>query len=171
MDPQARTDLIVRELPDELVVYDLERHQAHCLNRTAALVFQHCDGRRSVGEIARMLGAALDAPADEELVWCSLERLEGAHLLRERPAAPAAAPRFSRREVMRRASVAATALPVVSTILAPTPAEAAASGCVAHDVTPCQNPASDGQPCDCAGGAFCDGTCAAGTCAGGAGCP
>ena len=75
MKPRARTEgLVVRELPDELLVYDLERHRAHCLNPTAALVFKHCDGRRSVAQIARILRRELDvdAPADESLVWLSL---------------------------------------------------------------------------------------------------
>ena len=42
MKPRARTEgLVVTELPDELLVYDLERHRAYCLNPTAALVFKH----------------------------------------------------------------------------------------------------------------------------------
>ena len=61
MKPRTRTEgLIVRELPDELLVYDLERHRAHCLNPTAALVFKHCNGRRSVAQIARILRRELD---------------------------------------------------------------------------------------------------------------
>ena len=40
--PRARQDeLVVEELPDETLVYDLKRHKARCLNRTAALVWQH----------------------------------------------------------------------------------------------------------------------------------
>ena len=125
MKPRARTQgLVVTELPDELLVYDLERHRAHCLNPTAALVFKHCDGRRSVAQIARILRRELDvdAPADESLVWLSLDRLERARLLEEREAAPAAP---SRRELVRRVALVAASLPVVATILAPTPAEAA----------------------------------------------
>jgi hypothetical protein len=170
MKPRARTQgLVVTELPDELLVYDLERHRAHCLNPTAALVFKHCDGRRSVAQIARILRRELDvdAPADESLVWLSLDRLERARLLEEREAAPAAP---SRRELVRRVALVAATLPVIATILAPTPAEAAASGCKDHSVTPCQNPADNGKQCDCALKAFCDGTCSAGVCVGGTGC-
>ena len=39
--------LITDELPDEILVYDLDRHKAHCLNRTAALVWRQCDGKTS----------------------------------------------------------------------------------------------------------------------------
>ena len=171
MKPRARTQgLVVTELPDELLVYDLERHRAHCLNPTAALVFKHCDGRRSVAQIARILRRELDvdAPADESLVWLSLDRLERARLLEEREAGPAAP---SRRELVRRVALVAASLPVVATILAPTPAEAAASGCIDDaSATPCQNPGDDGKNCDCASKAFCDGICTAGVCVGGTGC-
>ena len=29
---------MIKQLPDEVLVYDLENHQAHCLNASAALV-------------------------------------------------------------------------------------------------------------------------------------
>ena len=69
----------------------------------------------------------MDAPADESLVWLSLDRLERARLLEEREAAPATP---SRRELVRRLALVAATLPVVATILAPTPAEALVSGCI-----------------------------------------
>ena len=44
MKPEKRRDgLVVTELLDEVLVYDLDRHRAHCLNRTAALVFRHAE--------------------------------------------------------------------------------------------------------------------------------
>ena len=47
--PLARRErLLVEELPDEVLVYDLDREKAHCLNRTAALIWNHCDGRTTV---------------------------------------------------------------------------------------------------------------------------
>jgi len=169
MKPRARTErLVVTELPDELLVYDLERHKAHCLNPTAALVFKRCDGRRSVAQIARILRRELDVdtPADESLVRLSLERLERARLLEEREAAPAAAPRYSRRELVRRFCLVAATLPVVATVLAPTPAEAVVSGCVFANETACVDPDDNGRWCDNCSGAFCDGTCASGVCVG-----
>ncbi|MCA1593965.1 MAG: PqqD family protein [Acidobacteria bacterium] len=83
--PRARADnLVVRELPDEVLVYDLERHRAVCLNRTAALVWKHCDGRRDAAGIARHLRGQLPEAMPEELVWLALERLGREHLLCER---------------------------------------------------------------------------------------
>ncbi len=158
------------ELPDELLVYDLERHRAHCLNPTAALVFKHCDGRRSVEQIARIVRRQLnvDTVADESLVWLSLEQLEKARLMVEQEAAPAIPPRLSRRELARR--VALVALPVVATILAPRPAEALASGCVDDCAFPSTAPATT-PCCTCGPGCVgCEGDCLLMTCDGAGNC-
>jgi hypothetical protein len=158
--------LIVRELPGELVVYDRERHQAHCLNAPAALVFRRADGTRSVSELSRELREALGAAYDEAWVRLALDRLDRAQLLEAPPPPPS--PR--RRQILKRGAVAAALLPVVSTLLVPTPAEAA-NTCLSS----CP-PGSDGQPCHngipalgCSPNCFCNG----GVCLTGAGtsCP
>ena len=64
--PRARQDeLIVEELQDETLVYDLKRHKAHCLNRTSALVWRRCDGRTTVAEVAALRERELKIPADQ----------------------------------------------------------------------------------------------------------
>jgi hypothetical protein len=155
MTPVAGNEaLLVRELAGELVVYDLERHEAHCLNRTAALVFQQCDGRTNVGEIASRLQAELGASADEELVWQALEQLDGARLLRHKPTRPKG-PGCSRRDAVRHVGLGlAVLLPAVTSILVPTPAEAAVT-CV--DDSAC--PSNAGMSCYVSSPALCDGTC------------
>lgn len=51
--PKARqSQLIVKDLPDEVLVYDLDRDKAHCLNHTAGMVWKNCDGKSNVTEIA-----------------------------------------------------------------------------------------------------------------------
>ena len=37
--------MLVREIGEETLVYDLARHEAHCLNAPAAFVYRQCDGR------------------------------------------------------------------------------------------------------------------------------
>ncbi|HEX8474130.1 MAG TPA: PqqD family protein [Pyrinomonadaceae bacterium] len=125
--PRARAGgLVVRELPEEVLVYDLERHRAICLNHTAALVWKHCDGETSVAEISRRLGAHLRLPVAEDVVWLALDQLARDHLLEGKIARPAAFSGISRRELMRRLGVAAAvALPLVTSVVAPTAAEAA----------------------------------------------
>ena len=129
MVPRAREDrLVVRELPDEVLVYDLDRHKAHCLNRTAALVWRHCDGQTTVAEMARLLQKEWNAPVDEAVVRLALDRLGRAHLLRERVSPPPGPARLSRREVMRRLALVgglSVLLPVVMSIVAPTAVQAA----------------------------------------------
>jgi hypothetical protein len=118
--------LVVDDLPDEVLVYDLERDQAHCLNRTAALVWRCCDGETGASEIARRLNAELDAPFNEELVWLALEQLEKQHLLDHSFSMPAQFTRLSRRQMIRNLGLAAAvAVPVVTSIVAPTAVQAA----------------------------------------------
>lgn len=121
--PKARqTDLVVEELPEETLVYDLKRDKAHCLNPTAALVWSRCDGRTSVADMAALLERELDLPADESLVWMALDRLGKARLLEEPVTPPGEAAGYSRREMMRtlgRVAGLTLLLPAVSSIVAP----------------------------------------------------
>src|SRR5262245_2960165 len=129
--PQARTDqLLCRSLPDGLMLYDPTRHQAYTLNRTAALVWQQCDGRTSVTAMAAQLQQTLNAPVGEEVVWLALDRLERAHLLQGPLSRPAGAQRYTRREAVRKLGLAGAVgvlLPAVAS-LAVSPAAQAASG-------------------------------------------
>jgi hypothetical protein len=118
--------LVIDDVPDEVLVYDLDRQTAHCLNRTAALVWRSCDGKTSAPEIARRLKGALDAPCNEELVWMALDQLDRLHLLEQSGSVPAQFSRLSRRQLIRNFGLAAAvALPVVTSIVAPTAVQAA----------------------------------------------
>jgi hypothetical protein len=124
--PRARKGgLVIEELPDEVLVYDLKREKAHCLNPIAALVWRHCDGETSVTEMVRLLRAELKTPVGEELVWFALDQLEKSLLLQERLTRPPGG-RLSRRELVRRLGLTAgVTLPLITSILAPTVVEAA----------------------------------------------
>ena len=66
MLPKARQErLTTQVLPDETLVYDHERHKAHCLNVTAALVWRHCDGHTSLDELARRVAAEVRRDAGQ----------------------------------------------------------------------------------------------------------
>lgn len=139
MNPIARKDkLTIRELPDEAVIYDLEHHKMHCLNRTAALVWKHCDGRHDPAALAALLGRELLLSADEAAAAArlALEQLGRRHLLVEAVAAPEEEERLSRRTALRKMAVAAAAvLPLVMTLKAPSVAWAQAGpvGCIPGD--------------------------------------
>lgn len=125
INPQAReSGLVLQELEDELLVYDLDRHKAHCLTGAASLVWRHCDGKTSVPELATLLQKEFQAPVDEEVVWVALRRLGKAHLLSERVAPPTDTSfRLSRRDLMRKLSLVG-GVAVVS-IIAPQASQAA----------------------------------------------
>ena len=154
--PRAREeDLLVEELPDETLVYDLKGHKARCLNRTAALVWSHCDGQTSVAEMTTLLETELETPVDEAVVWMALDRLGRSRLLTEQVTLPADRVGYSRRAVLRtigRAAGIALFLPVVETITAPR-AEAqgtcvSLSACLASS-PPCGNGPICGAPGTC----------------------
>jgi hypothetical protein len=127
--------LIVQELSDEVLVYDLDRHKAHCLNKTAAFVWRQCDGANSVGDIARKLEKEFEASVDDDIVWGALLQLEKSHLLQERVVQAPGGRKVTRRDLMRKATVAAAlALPLVTSIVAPT--AAAAVSCLSAEA-PC----------------------------------
>jgi hypothetical protein len=165
MKPEKRREgLVVTELQDEVLVYDLDRHRAHCLNPPAAAVFRRCDGRATVREIARRLHADEPVAASEAAVRLALERLDEAHLLEVSLGDTKSAPALSRRELIRRAAVlSGLLLPAITSVMAPTPAEAAAT-CVASCTskpfgTPCSSTAPANCLCTCDGAGNCVGGC------------
>jgi hypothetical protein len=130
--PRARVECLTRKFGDEVLVYDLQRDVGHCLNLTAAAAWKLCDGTSTPSQIARTLSRQLSAPVSESLVLLALDRLAEAHLLVE-PVPPSK--RLSRRLALRRIGIAAAiALPLVTSIVAPTPAQAASC---AHNNQPC----------------------------------
>src|SRR6266404_4693507 len=128
--PKARrSQLVIRELASETLVYDESNHQAHCLNQTAAFVWKHCDGRRSISTVARLMEKKMNAAVSEQTVRFAIKQLEQSSLLEASQSGPARLPQTSRRELMRTLGVSAVALPIVASVVAPSAASAAS--CVA----------------------------------------
>lgn len=155
--PIARDkDLIVQELPDEVLVYDLKTDKAHCLNPTAALIWKNCDGQKSVSQIAGLVEQELKSPVSEQVVTLGLEELAGYRLLKEETWVPLQETGLSRRQLIKRLGLtAAIGLPVIISITAPRAVEAAT-------VDPCTaDPRAIGCPCTF------DGDCDSDNCNGG----
>jgi coenzyme PQQ synthesis protein D (PqqD) len=146
--PQARTEnLVIRELDDEILVYDMTRDKAHCLNQTAALIWRQCDGKTTGTQAARALGKELDTMVDADLVWLAVKQLQKFHLVDGSGKSPS----VSRRDLVLKYAPLAMALPVIMSISTPTSAQAATCG-------------GQGAPCGgtnppCCPGCSCDGTC------------
>ncbi len=126
--PKARRDkLVIQELPDELLVYDQQRDMAHCLNRSAALIWKRCDGNTSIAEISHSVAKELKTPVDERAVWFAIAQFSKDHLLENQPQVPVGMLQgMNRRQMVRTLGIAAVvAVPLVTSIVAPTPAQAA----------------------------------------------
>src|SRR3954465_16044536 len=119
MKPRARKDrLVVQELGDETLVYDLDRDRAHCLNQTAGFVWRRCDGRATARDIAQALGKSVDGQVEETLVWLAIDQLARHHLLQEIPPPLKNFAGMNRRELVRALGLsAAVAVPVVASIV------------------------------------------------------
>jgi coenzyme PQQ synthesis protein D (PqqD) len=152
--PRARRhDLVVEQVAEETLVYDLERHRAHCLSAAAAWVWRHCDGATDAAALAARLGRKLGQEADEEVVWVALHRLARAHLL-DGPLPPAR----SRALRSRRALLAKVAVLGISVLSIAAPAAGQAATCImraACEAFPNGNPRCTGQPCCDVPGRFC----------------
>jgi hypothetical protein len=153
--PIARKEgLVVQEMPDEVLVYDLDDNKAFCLNSTAASIWKSCDGRKTVAEIAAGLTEGRDQDSKENIVWLALDQLKDKKLI-----ASELTSRFegqTRREVLKKVGLAtAIALPVVAMLSFPGTVLAAAcssSTCGTQGTCPasqicCPHPSSPtGQP-------------------------
>ena len=115
-----KEELVIQDLPDEVLVYDLKSHKAHCLNKTAAFIWSHCDGQTTANEIAKMMEQEWQTPVSEDAVWFALNKLGKADLLQQQIALPQAHAGMSRRSAVRRLAFGALLVPVVMTIVAPT---------------------------------------------------
>lgn len=146
--PRARREnLIVQNMGDEIVLYDTLTNQAHVLNPSAALVWKLSDGKHRVPQLAQFVARELHAQPDTALVELALKQLSLASLLEQSPASLPPTLKFTRREFIQKAALAAMVIPVVKTISAPGAQQA--SSCIPQGGS-CQS--SDeccgGRPCD-----------------------
>jgi coenzyme PQQ synthesis protein D (PqqD) len=148
--PAARkSGLVVQDMPDEVLVYDLESNKAHCLNTSAARVWRACDGTRSASDIARVYEMESGDKVTEDFVWLAIDQLSENSLL-EKSIKPNFAGQ-SRRDVIKKIGFASmVAIPVIASLVAP-PSALAASSCLCSPGSPgaCtpQVPAGCGATC------------------------
>jgi hypothetical protein len=129
---KARTrHVLAEDIGDEVVVYDVDTDEAHLLSPNVTRVWRAIQGGRPVAELIPVLEAS--SPGQGELlVWETLVQLRDASLLDGPILTPTAPAGITRRTMLKRLGLAAAAIPVITTIVAPTPA--AAVSCVAnHD--------------------------------------
>jgi hypothetical protein len=144
--PVARKDgLVVQEMAEEVLVYDLNSNKAHCLNQTAAFVWKSCDGTNSISEITKLFEMETGASVHEDLIWLAIDQLSEKNLLNREMTTTLMG--RSRREVIKKIGLATVvALPIVASLTAPTSALASTScacvnpgGCLTQTTCPSQS--------------------------------
>lgn len=150
-----KTGLVIQEVPEEVLVYDLDTNKAHCLNKTAALVWKSCDGTRSVSEIAVHVGSLAGESVTDDFVWLAIDQLNENDLLEKEIKANFDG--LSRRDVIKRIGLTSMiALPVIASLIAP-PTALAVGSCNCLGNVDC-GPATPNAACSantCNGTGFC----------------
>jgi hypothetical protein len=154
-NPTARQQgLVVQELPDETLVYDIDSNKAHCLNRSAAFVWRSCDGSNSVADIVNQFELNGGGKVTEDFVWLAIDQLNDNNLLEA--GVPLRFQGQSRRQVLKTIGLASVAaLPVIASLVAP-PSALGSVSCA------CQSPAECANRTGCPSIVFCNtgGVCA-----------
>ncbi len=124
--PKSRTkDLVVQNFDNEVLIYDLTINKAFCLNETIALVWQYSGGKNSVADISVLMSKKLKTLVTEEFVWLALDQLKKDNLLENSTDFQINFNGLSRREVIRKIGfVSMIALPLISSVIAPSAAMA-----------------------------------------------
>ena len=131
--PDRNENVIVQDVFGEVLIYDLERNIVRRLNRPAAAIWKQCNGRKNVAEIARALAPQFEGRVDEQVVLLALHRFSRAHLLAGRAPEMARPTGLSRREWIKRIGI--VAVPLVTSMAVPTPAQAASCFPALHTCT------------------------------------
>lgn len=164
-NPLSRKEnIVIQELSDEILIYDLNKNKALCLNKTSASIWHQCDGTKSVTEISQILANELKTSISEDIVWLALNQFKKNDLLAENIEFVTPFDEFNRREIVKRIGFASMiALPMIASVVAPS-AIHAASNCPTP--TTCPSIVDAMNPSNLADGCFClsNLNCASGIC-------
>jgi hypothetical protein len=164
--PLSRHDgVLIRDMAEETLIYDLTVDKAFCLNRTSALVFHECDGLKSVADISQILTARLETPVSENVVWLAIRQLKSDNLLANGADLVTPLDGISRREAVRRLGIAsAVVLPLVSAVVVPSALHAQSAQCAGFTIpaltcVPGNTTDLSDDGCLCTGNPECAGVC------------
>ncbi len=144
--PLSKTEgFVVQKLKGETLVYNLETNKAICLNETSAIVWEMCDGKTSVPKIAEKITKKLRKPVAEDLIWLAIDQLKQEDMVDNSSELYKAFEGLSRREIIRKVGFASVvAMPIISSVVAPSAAAAQSGGVAPFD---CSDPNNLGTGC------------------------
>lgn len=125
--PIARQrDILVQSIKDEVLVYDLKTNKVFCLNETSSIIWQLCNGQNDLTSIAAQFQKESNEQIPLEFIEIALEQLNKENLLENYQPRNGSMSKRSRREMIRKAGLAtAMALPIITSIIAPSAVAAA----------------------------------------------
>ena len=125
-----KSNIVVQELKNEVLIYDLTINKAFCLNPTSTLIWQLCDGKLSIAEMSRVLSQKLHTPITEDLIWLALDQFKQDNLLEQSQPLKIEFGGLSRREIIRKVGYASLVmLPTIVGVTAPRAIQAASGLC------------------------------------------
>lgn len=152
-NPKSRTaDLVMQESKDEILLYDLTINKAFCLNVPSTQIWQLCNGNNSVSDISKELSQKLKTDISEDFVWLAIVQLKENNLLSNGKEIISDSTGLSRREAIRKVGLSTLmALPIITSIIAPTAAHAQSVVACAGNLTfiPCGAATDDQFNGDC----------------------
>jgi hypothetical protein len=169
-----KSDIVVQDYGNEILIYDLIINKAFSLNETSALVWQLCDGTKTVSEISNQISRQLNSPVNEDFVWLALEQLKRENLIENKSELAMPFEGLSRRDAIRKVGFATlVALPVIASLIAPMAAHAQSGcgptnrpvGCVCNNSGNCNSNCCSSAPRTCVtpntepNGSTCAGAC------------
>lgn len=127
---RLKSNLLEQELEKELLLYDLKRDKVFCLNETSMMVWNLCDGEKTVEDIRRQISLQLKTDISDEMIWLALDLLKNEKLLSNHQEIEINFSGLSRRAVIKKVGLSTmAALPLVLTILSPNAAAAQSQSC------------------------------------------
>lgn len=105
------------QVGEDTLVFNPFNGEAHSLNKVAAFILHCCDGETTVQEVASLCEQEFECLAGEDLVRYTLEQLRRKKLVDS--CDPGA---LTRKDLLVKAAGAAVALPVVASVVLPSPA-------------------------------------------------
>lgn len=149
--PKSRqSGLVTQELKNEILIYNLTTHKAHCLNGSMAHIWHSCDGKTTFQQVIDSFEDHHQTKINEDFVWLAIDELAKADLIETRSL------RFkdqiSRRNALLKIGLPLAMLPIITAVIAPTAAHAASGFCNPGDPDYCVTHA------DCLNGNACNAT-------------
>ncbi|MCB0182240.1 MAG: PqqD family protein [Anaerolineae bacterium] len=66
--PIRKSNIMVKDIGDETLIYSLEQEKVHVLNPTARLIWKLCDGQHSLADMEEVLRSRFVIATDHDVI-------------------------------------------------------------------------------------------------------